>query len=115
MGIGPPTFKSPPDSKISFPLNHEDTLLYREFQNHYGGAQNPDADAAREARRHLTSIKTLHKIQDITRDVNILPGVDHNEIFSLASYRVAFSRAVPGALHFDQLHVPEGPGDAGGA
>ncbi len=43
--------------------------------------------------------KTLHKIQDITLEVNILPGVDHNEIFSLASYRVNFyARAVPGAL-----------------
>src|SRR5262249_55488318 len=41
---------------------------------------------------------TLQKIEDITRAVNILPGVDHNEIFSLASYRVAFAKAVPGAI-----------------
>ncbi len=90
-----------------FPANHEDTLLYREFQYHYGGAQTLML-MLRVKNGDIFNYKTLHKIQDITRDVNVLPGVDHNEIFSLASYRVAFSRAVPGALHFDQVHVPAG-------
>ena len=40
--------------------------------------------------------KTLHKIQDITFDVNALPGVNHNEIFSLASFASTFTQgAVP--------------------
>lgn len=80
-----------------FPTNHQNTQLYREFENQYGGAQSlylmlrvKDGD--------IFNYKTLTKIQDITRDVNILPGVDHNEIFSLASYRVAFTHAIPGAL-----------------
>jgi predicted RND superfamily exporter protein len=80
-----------------FPANHPDTLLYRQFQYQYGGAQTlllmlrvKDGD--------IFNYKTLHKIQDITGEVNILPGVDHNQVFSLASYRVAFTRALPGAL-----------------
>src|SRR5216684_1625810 len=80
-----------------FPANHPDTLLYRQFQYQYGGAQTlllmlrvNDGD--------IFNYKTLHKIQDITGEVNILPGVDHNQVFSLASYRVAFTRALPGAL-----------------
>src|SRR6266851_4833078 len=80
-----------------FPANHSDTLLYRQFQYQYGGAQTlllmlrvKDGD--------IFNYKTLHKIQDITGEVNILPGVDHIQVFSLASYRVAFTRALPGAL-----------------
>src|SRR6266852_5788579 len=80
-----------------FPANHSDTLLYRQFQYQYGGAQTlllmlrvKDGD--------IFNYKTLHKIQHITSEVNILPGVDHNQVFSLASYRVAFTRALPGAL-----------------
>src|SRR5271155_2700138 len=75
-----------------FPANHEDTRLYREFQNHYGGARTLPL-MLRVKDGDIYTTKTLQKIQDITREVNILPGVDHNEIFSLASYRVAFSRA----------------------
>ena len=57
---------------------------------------------------------TLQKIQDMTREVNILPGVDHNEVFSLASYRVAFAKAVPGALVSTNFMYPERAQDAGG-
>jgi uncharacterized protein len=91
-----------------FPANHEDTRLYREFQYHYGGAQTLML-MLRVKNGDIFTYKTLHKIQDITRDVNVLPGVDHNEIFSLASYRVAFSRAVPGALLSTLFMYPRVP------
>jgi hypothetical protein len=29
----------------------------------------------------IFNYKTLHKIQDITGEGNILPGVDHNQVF----------------------------------
>jgi predicted RND superfamily exporter protein len=80
-----------------FPSGHQNTLLYRQFQNQYGGAQTLYL-MMRVKHGDIYNFKTLTKIQDATADVNILPGVDHNEIFSLASYRVAFSRAIPGAL-----------------
>jgi uncharacterized protein len=80
-----------------FPSNHPNTLLYREFHTHYGGAQTL-ALMLRVKHGDIFNYSTLQKIQDITRDVNILPGVDHNEIFSLASYRVAFAKALPGAI-----------------
>ena len=91
-----------------FPANHEDTLLYREFQYHYGGAQTLLL-MLRVKHGDIYNTKTLQKIQDITREVNILPGVDHNEIFSLASYRVAFSRALPGALISTNYMYPRVP------
>ena len=80
-----------------FPSNHPNTLLYRQFHTHYGGAQTL-AVMLRVKHGDIFNYATLQKIEDITRAVNILPGVDHNEIFSLASYRVAFARAVPGAI-----------------
>lgn len=80
-----------------FPSGHQNTLLYRHFENRYGGAQTLYV-MLRVKQGDIFNVKTLTKIQDATRDVNILPGVDHNQIFSLASYRVAFSHAIPGAL-----------------
>jgi len=80
-----------------FPSNHPNTLLYRRFHTHYGGAQTL-ALMLRVKQGDIFNYATLQKIEDITRAVNILPGVDHNEIFSLASYRVAFAKAVPGAI-----------------
>jgi predicted RND superfamily exporter protein len=91
-----------------FPANHEDTLLYREFQYHYGGAQTLLL-MLRVKNGDIYNTKTLQKIQDITHEVNILPGVDHNEIFSLASYRVSFSRALPGALVSTNYMYPRVP------
>ena len=41
---------------------------------------------------------TLRKIVEVQNAVNGLPAVDHNQVFSLASYRVAFTEAVPGGL-----------------
>lgn len=80
-----------------FPANHPDTLLYRQFQYRYGGAQTLLL-MLRVKNGDIFNYNTLHKIQDITGEVNVLPGVDHNQVFSLASYRVAFTRALPGAL-----------------
>jgi len=63
-----------------FPSNHPNTLLYRQFHNHYGGAQTL-ALMLRVKHGDIFNYATLQKIEDITRAVNILPGVDHNEIF----------------------------------
>jgi uncharacterized protein len=80
-----------------FPSNHPNTLLYRQFSVHYGGAQTL-ALMLYVKHGDIFNYAILQKIEDITRAVNILPGVDHNEIFSLASYRVAFAKALPGAI-----------------
>lgn len=93
-----------------FPSNHPNTLLYRQFHTHYGGAQTL-ALMLRVKHGDIFNYATLQKIEDITRTVNILPGVDHNEIFSLASYRVAFAKAVPGAILTTCYMYPKIPQD----
>jgi predicted RND superfamily exporter protein len=91
-----------------FPADHPDTLLYRKYQYRYGGAQTLML-LLRVRRGDIYTVKTLTKIQDLTRAVNILPGVDHNEIFSLASYRVAFPKVIPGAIISTNFMYPRVP------
>ena len=61
----------------------------------YGGAQTL-AVMVQVKHGDIFNLDTLQKIQDIQRDVDKLPGVDHNEVLSLASYRVSYAEATPG-------------------
>ena len=47
------------------------------------------------------------KSPDIQRDVDKLPGVDHNEVLSLASYRVSYAEAAPGSLNIKPFMFPD--------
>jgi len=91
-----------------FPGRHIDTQLYRDYHYQYGGAQQLLV-MLRVKRGDIFNFKTLHKIQDMHGAVNSLPGVDHNSIFSLASYRVAYATAIPGAIVSRTFMYPEVP------
>src|SRR5229473_3083781 len=91
-----------------FPAQHPKTLLYREFRNQYGGAQTLVV-LLRVQQGDIFNPKTLLDIQQITREVDALSGVNHNEIFSLASYRVVYARAEPGALLSAPYMYPDVP------
>jgi uncharacterized protein len=91
-----------------FPAGHPNTLLYREFKNQYGGAQ-PCYLLLRVKNGDIFNRRTLNTIQKIAQDVNNLPGVNHNEVFSLASERVSFARALPGALVSTFFMYPKVP------
>jgi uncharacterized protein len=80
-----------------FPSKDPNVLLYREYRRQYGGAQTLVL-MLRVREGDIFNMKTLSAIQDLTRKIDILPGVNHNEVFSLASYRVIYARAIPGAL-----------------
>src|ERR1700730_402941 len=91
-----------------FPGRHINTQLYREYHYRYGGAQQLLV-MLRVKRGDIFNFKTLHKIQDMNHDVNALPGVDHNSVFSLASYRVAYPTIIPGAIVTRNFMYPEVP------
>ena len=76
-----------------FPSNHHNVKLYEEWHK-YGGAQTL-AVMVQVKHGDIFNNDTLQKIQDIQRDVDKLPGVDHNEVLSLASYRVSYAEASP--------------------
>jgi uncharacterized protein len=93
-----------------FPSKDPNVLLYREYRRQYGGAQTLVL-MLRVHHGDIFNMKTLEKIQDLTRKVDILPGVNHNEVFSLASYRVIYARAIPGALVSRPYMYPKLPKD----
>jgi uncharacterized protein len=91
-----------------FPARHPNTLLYRQFRRQYGGAQQLVL-MLRVRQGDIFNFRTLRAIQDLTRAVDKLPGVNHNEVFSLASYRVLYARAEPGALVSAPFMYPDVP------
>lgn len=91
-----------------FPATHPNTLLYRQFRRQYGGAQTLVV-LVRVRNGDIFNFKTLHDIQDITTEVDKIPGVNHNEVFSLASYRLLYARALPGALVSTPFMYPKVP------
>jgi predicted RND superfamily exporter protein len=91
-----------------FPANHPNTLLYRQFRRQYGGAQTLVL-MIRVKQGDIFNLKTLQDIQDITGEVDKLYGVNHNEVFSLASYRLLYARALPGELVSTPFMYPKVP------
>jgi predicted RND superfamily exporter protein len=91
-----------------FPSGHPNTMLYRQYRLHYGRALTL-AILLRVDQGDIFNLKTLQTIQDINHEVDILPGVNHNEVFSLASYRVIYAFASPGTLTFLPFMYPKIP------
>ena len=95
-----------------FPTYHPNVQLYHEWQK-YGGAQTLTV-MINVKHGDIFNYDTLKKLQDIQYDVDKLPGVDHNEVLSLASYRVSYAEATPGSLNIKPFMFPEVPKDAAG-
>src|SRR5713101_4778973 len=90
-----------------FPSYHTDVQLYQKWHR-YGGAQTLSV-MVQVRQGDIFNYDTLSKIQGIQRDVDRLPGVDHNEVLSLASYRVSFAEAAPGSLTIKPFMFPAAP------
>jgi uncharacterized protein len=90
-----------------FPSYHHNVLLYQEWHK-YGGAQNLNV-MIQAKDGDIFNSTTLQKIHDIQTDVDKLPGVDHNQVLSLASYRVSYAQASPGSLLIKPFMFPDIP------
>ena len=90
-----------------FPKNHQNTLLYRKYRS-YGGAQTLVV-MLRAKHGDIYNYPTLKKIQDISGEIDRLPGVNHQEVFSLSSYREAYAGSGTGRSRHQALHVPGRP------
>ncbi len=96
------------------PARHPNVMLYHRFADSYGRAQTL-VMMLRVKRGDIFNPTTLQKIQGLTFGVNRLPGVNHNEVFSIASYRVVYARAIPGALILRTYMYPNVPKTQAGA
>ncbi len=90
-----------------FPRQHPNVQLYEKWKK-YGGAQVLVV-MIQVKNGDLFNYETLSRIQGIQRDVDKLPGVDHNEVLSLASYRVSYAEAAPGSLTIKPFMFPDVP------
>jgi predicted RND superfamily exporter protein len=90
-----------------FPRTHPNVQLYENWKR-YGGAQTL-AMMVQVKQGDIFNFDTLRRIQGIQRDVDKLPGVDHNEVLSLASYRVSYAEAAPGSLTIKPFMFPDVP------
>ncbi len=90
-----------------FPRTHPNVQLYENWKR-YGGAQTL-AMMVQVKRGDIFNFDTLRRIQGIQRDVDKLPGVDHNAVLSLASYRVSYAEAAPGSLTIKPFMFPDVP------
>jgi predicted RND superfamily exporter protein len=90
-----------------FPEQHNNVILAKRFHE-FGGAQ---ALVLMLQVKHgdIFNLDTLRKIQEISKEVDWLPGVNHQEVFSLSSYRVAYAQAVPGGLNVKPFMYPSVP------
>jgi uncharacterized protein len=95
-----------------FPQSAHNVELYRQFRR-YGGAQGL-AVMIHVKHGNIFNHATLQKIQDINFAVDRLPGVNHQEVFSLASYREAYAEAVAGGLNSKPYMYPDVPDSAAG-
>jgi uncharacterized protein len=80
-----------------FPAQHRNVILAERFSQ-FGGDETLVLMLAVK-RGDIFNLATLRKVQKITQEVDWLPGVIHQEVFSLASYRIAYAQAVPGGLN----------------
>ena len=92
-----------------FPRNHAYVQLYRNYAR-YGGAQSLTL-MVKVNKGDIFNRRTLEKIQNITFDLDLLPGIYHQSIRSLASYRLTYVTALPGNLVSKNVYVPGGADD----
>jgi predicted RND superfamily exporter protein len=81
-----------------FPTNHPYVQVHKQYAKYFGGAYQ--ATLMLEVKeggkyKDVFNLETLNKIQRIQDAVDLIPGVDHYAIYSLASQRVSFTRETP--------------------
>ena len=57
----------------------------------------------------IYNASTLQKVWDITRDIDLAPGVDHDQILSIATEKARYSRATPFGIDSQPLMGDRAP------
>src|SRR5579875_3382521 len=91
-----------------FPSYHHYVLLNNKYARSFGGVESLQI-MLRVKHGDIFNRKTLLKIQELNREMDSLPGVNHEEVFSLASFRVSYVQAVSGALVTEPYMFPDVP------
>src|SRR5260221_8159078 len=93
-----------------FPSYHPYILLNGKYQRSFGGAETL-AIMVHVREGDIFNPTTLKKIQSLTEAMDKLPGVNHEEVFSIGSFRANYVKAESGALITRPYMFPEVPTD----
>jgi len=90
-----------------YPRNH----LYTKLFEKYPGFGSPFTVSLviQVKKGTIYSPQTLQKIQEATRQVDLIPGVDHDQIFSIASRKVKHVEATIGGIQASNLLTSQVP------
>jgi len=93
-----------------FPHNHPYVQIHKKYSKYFGSAYQ--ASLVVEVKQgDVFNVETLEKISRIQLNVDLIPGVDHFGISSLASLRETVVREVPGGFSVKPImrEVPKTP------
>ncbi len=91
-----------------FPSYHPYIQLNEKYQRSFGGAETL-AIMVRVKNGDIFNPTTLKKIQGLNQAMDSLPGVNHEEVLSLGSFRVNYVEAESGALISKPYMFPDVP------
>jgi predicted RND superfamily exporter protein len=91
-----------------FPSYHHYVLLDKQYARSFGGAETLQI-MMRVKQGDIFNRPTLLKLQELNHEMDSLPGVNHEEVFSLASFRVSYVQAQSGALVTQPYMFPDVP------
>jgi len=91
-----------------FPSYHPYIQLNEKYQRSFGGAETL-AIMVRVKDGDIFNPTTLKKIQGLNQAMDSLPGVNHEEVLSLGSFRVNYVEAESGALISKPYMFPDVP------
>ena len=94
------------------PKNHPFVQTYKDHPNFGNPLTVTVMIKAKEG--DIYNPATLQKVWDITRDIDLAPGVDHDQILSVATEKARYSRATPFGIDSQPLmgdRAPESSSD----
>ena len=89
------------------PKNHQFVQTYKDHPNFGNPLTVTVMVKAREG--DIYNPQTLQKVWDITRDIDLAPGVDHDQILSIATEKARYSRATPFGIDSQPLMGDRAP------
>jgi len=90
-----------------FPRDHPYVKLYERYL-HYGSAEKV-VFVLHVKHGDIFNPDTLARLQNIQDDTERLPRIDHDMVFSLASYMTSYASAVPGGIRWRNYIDPQVP------
>ncbi|MBW7901339.1 MAG: MMPL family transporter [Rhodocyclaceae bacterium] len=73
-----------------FPKNHEFVQIFRDHQN-FGNPLTLTIMVKRKDGKDLYQRETMRKIWDISREIDLAPGVDHDQVLSIATEKARYT------------------------